>query len=219
MRSILLDSFQKKIIITGTGRCGSAFFHKMLTNCGLDLGEHEKSHGVNGGILNFGWNSQIHDSGLIKNTEQYIQVGLIREPLACISSQSTGSKGQGPRMHLTEYFKTKVAAGKGPLHKGMLYYYYVNNFLYELYKNNKIDSIFKIEDCKDRDKLSDLLELFAKAGLRVSVDTFIERSKEFGTNYNTRKHKNYSWDDLHKKDTILTNKIQRLSQKLNYKIK
>jgi len=219
MRPILLDSFQKKIIITGTGRCGSAFLHKMLTNCGLDLGKHEKSHGVNGGILNFGWNSQIHDSGLIKNTEQYIQVGLIREPLACISSQATGSKGQGPRMHLTEYFKTKVAAGKGPLHKGMLYYYYVNNFLYELYKDNKIDSIFKIEDCKDRDKLSDLLELFAKAGLRVSVDTFIERSKEFGTNYNTRKHKNYSWDDLHKKDTSLTNKLQRLSQKLNYKIK
>ena len=134
MRSILLDNGQKKIIITGTGRCGSAFLYKILTNCGLDLGRHEKRHGVNGGILNFGWNSQIHDSGLVKDTEQYIQIGLIREPLACISSQTTGTNGKGPMMHSTEYYKTEVAAGKDSLHKGMLYYYYVNNFLYELYK-------------------------------------------------------------------------------------
>ena len=55
---------------------------------------------------------------------------------------------------------------------------------------------------------------------KCEVCDYNSRNKNnFAKHLNTRKHKNYSWDDLHKKDTILTNKIQRLSQKLNYKIK
>lgn len=37
-----------------------------------------------------------------------------------------------------------------------------------------------------------------------------------GTNYNTRKHKMYSWKDLEKQALELSNKIKSLSKKLGY---
>ena len=97
---------KKKIIITGTGRCGSRFLFVVLTDCGLKLGRHEVSHGPDGGMLNFGWNGEIHDQGLVENIEQHIQVGLVREPIACIASLTTGTGGKGPTMHRTNYYKT-----------------------------------------------------------------------------------------------------------------
>lgn len=197
---------KNKIMITGIGRCGSKMLHNCLSSLGMDLGLHEKTIGVDGAGLNFGWNKYITNERIAP--DGYIQIGVVRQPLKCISSLTTASGGKGPYNKANEFFKNELRKGKTPLHKSMIYYYYVNNFLYNL----ELDILFNIEDLSNIDTQLQLSKFLPN----ITNKQLSKMITKYGNNYNTRKHINYTWEDLEKTDLELTNKIKKLSEKFGY---
>lgn len=195
-----------KIMITGTGRCGTRLLYDTLRGLGLDLGLHERSIGKHGGGLNFGWNRFVTSTRFAP--EGYTQICVVRDPLNCIASLTTAANGKGPYNKANEFFKVELQSGKSALHRAMIFYYYVNKYLY----NINSDMLFRIEDLnklKTQEHLCELLPGITPANLKLEL-------AKYGTNHNTRKHGKYTWVDLEEQDDALAAKIDSLSKKLGY---
>ena len=74
-----------KVAITTTGRTGSRFIWQVLKQCGLDVGEHEKRFGKDGGVITNGFYPYYDKPGFTPSKEHKLFI-QVREPLACISS-------------------------------------------------------------------------------------------------------------------------------------
>ena len=127
-------------MIVGTGRCGTRMLHNGLTELGLQLGKHEQSLGNDGGGLNFGWNEFVTNTRI--SPDGFTQIVVVRHPINCISSLTTAGNGKGPYNKKNKFFVTEINSGVNALHKSMIFYYYVNNFLSSI----KSDILFCIEN-------------------------------------------------------------------------
>jgi hypothetical protein len=197
-----------KIMITGTGRCGSKMLNSSLSELGLSLGKHEVNLGKDGGSLNFGWNKFVTDTRIAP--AGYTQIAVVRHPLNCISSLTTTGGHKGPYNKKNKFFVKEIASGVTPLHKSMIYYYYVNNFLSSI----ETDMLFCVEDLSKPEIQEQLCGLLPN----ITTNNFSKMLGKYGTNHNTRKHKSYTWKDLERQDLELTHKIKELSQRLGYTV-
>ena len=206
----------KKLIITGTGRCGSSFIHNVLTDCEFKLGKHEHQIKEHGGTLNFGWNKYISNESIHPNDKHdWLSIGLVRSPLQCISSLTTISSWD----RHNKKFSVELKKSNSTLHKSMLYYYHVNNYLYELHKNNKLDGLFGIDHLNDMDGKQFIeFHSICNSVKKIDINNFRKKYVHRGTKFNSRKHKNHTINDLKTEDLKLYEKIEKLAQKLNYSI-
>ena len=144
----------KKIFVTSTGRAGSKFMFFLLNEFELQVGRHEHYVGPEGGVISFTWNkfcdtkhfapTKGNEEGPIKN---WNQVALVREPLACILSLTTVKFHSGPQQF--RFLETPEVKGcRDVLKRSMIFYYQVNNWLFELLKYHQLLLILKLRSYK-----------------------------------------------------------------------
>lgn len=237
----------KKIFVTSTGRAGSKFMFHLLKEFGLKVGGHERHLGPEGGVISFTWNRFCHpkhfaptkenEEGPIKN---WNQVALVREPLACILSLTTVNIHSGPQQF--RFLETPEVKGcRDVLKRSMIFYYQVNNWLFELWQENNIQGFIRLEDVGDRKTLSKIVELthtdLDTNNVEISsadFDSKVEKlqnsynflDKKYEKKLNTRLDNNkyldnndiVTWETMNDIDTDLTNDIKSLSKKIGYEI-
>ena len=235
----------KRIFVTSTGRAGSKFMYFLLNEFGLQIGRHEVHVGPEGGVISFHWNkfSDTEHFAPNKKSEEgpitdWNQVALVREPLACILSLTTVSFHSGPQKF--RFLETPAVKGcKDALKRSMIFYYQVNNWLFELWQKSKIEGFIKLEDVGDKTTLSKIVEL-THTDLDTNnveipsteFDSKLEKlqnaynllDKKYKKKLNTRLEQNkylnnndiVTWETMNDIDVNLTNDIKSLSKKMGY---
>ena len=231
----------KKIFVTSTGRTGSKFMFSLLKEFGLQLGAHEQYVGPEGGVITFTWNKDTTIEHFVPEPiKDWNQVALVREPLACILSLTTVKFHSGPQEF--RFLETPEVRGcRDVLKRSMIFYYQVNNWLFELWQKNNIQGFIRLEDVGDRKTLSKIVELthtdLDTNNVEISSADFNSKVEKLQNSYNfldkkyekklnTRLDNNkylynndiVTWETMNDIDTDLTNDIKSLSKKIGYEI-
>lgn len=232
----------KKIFITSTGRTGSKFIHHLLSRARFDVGLHERRIGEDGAIITFGWNRFITTDQFAPNEkvhgplELWNQVALVREPISCITSLQTLRHNNGPDKFkfFEERLKSSGELRTNTLYKSMMFYYCINNWLFELWDKKMIDGFIRIEDLPNRDTIDTLVKLLHtdvktnrvdKSPLEISTLTtellthhnFLDEKykKKLNTRFNPKAPA--TWESMAELDEELTRDIRQLAYNMGYK--
>jgi hypothetical protein len=176
--------------ILSHGRSGTLYTAKILQSIGLDFG-HEKDgkDGAIGGIFFKG------DRDLSSYGQIFHQV---RHPLNVISSSTTCK----PSSFKKVFEKTGLGEmnEKDPLRRAMLSWVF-----YTSWAEKHSVWRYKIEDIKT---------IWPELLFRMGLDKI--DLPDVPANTNARKHKNYTWDELTKKDPMLTIGIKESARRFGY---